>query len=123
MSIKIAIPTDDGETISRHFGQAKSFKVITLETDRVSNTELRQKANHQHGDHSHTEGVHPGQQMVETISDCKILIAGGMGTPAYDRATAAGLKVIMTGLSSINEAVQAYAAGNLENNPSLVHAH
>lgn len=123
MSIKIAIPTDDGETINRHFGQARSFKVITLENNRLISSELREKASHQHGDHSHADGVHPGQQMVESISDCSVLIAGGMGTPAYERATTAGLRVIMTGLSSIDEAVQSYAAGTLENNSNLVHAH
>jgi len=123
MSIKLAFPTDDGETISRHFGQARSFKVITLENNQLTGSEMRAKASHQHGDHSHTEGVHPGQQMVETISDCTVLIAGGMGTPAFDRATSAGLKVIMTGLSSIDAAVQAYIAGTLENNSNLVHAH
>lgn len=123
MSIKIAIPTDDGETISRHFGQAASFKVITLENNQVVNSELRAKASHQHGDHSHSNGVHPGQQMVASISDCTVLIAGGMGTPAYERAAAAGLKVIMSGLSSIDEAVQAYVSGTIENDPKLVHSH
>jgi len=123
MSIKIAIPTDDGETISRHFGQANSFKVITLENNQVVGTEMRAKASHQHGDHSNQNGVHPGQQMVETISDCNVLIAGGMGTPAFDRVTAAGLKVIMTGESSIHVAMQAHLAGTLENNSALVHSH
>jgi len=123
MSIKIAVPTDDGETISRHFGQAKFFKVYTLENNQVTDSELRPKANHQHGDQSHSEGVHPGQQMVETITDCNVLIAGGMGTPAYDRVTSAGIKVNMTGVSSIEDAVQAYIAGTLDNNSNLIHAH
>lgn len=123
MSIKIAIPTDDGVTISRHFGQAKSFSVITIENDQVTNTELRQKASHQHGDHSHSGGVHPGQQMVATILDCKILISGGMGTPAFEKATSAGLKVIMTGLLSIDDALKSYITGKLKDDPDLIHSH
>ncbi len=121
--IKIAIPTDNGEDISRHFGQAKYFRVITLENDQVAASELRQKASHQHGDHSHPAGVHPGQQMVESIADCQVLLSGGMGAPAYSRAVAAGLKVILTQQASIDSAVQAYLAGTLENEPQLVHAH
>jgi len=123
MSMKIAIPTDDGETISRHFGQAKYFRVLTVESDQVTASEMRPKASHQQGDHSHAGGIHPGQQMVQSISDCNVLVAGGMGTPAYEKATLAGLKVIMTSESSITTAVQAFIRGDLENNSSLVHSH
>lgn len=123
MSLKIAVPTDDGETISRHFGQAKYFKVFVLDKSQVASSELREKASHGHGDHSHAEGVHPGQQMVEAISDCQVLISGGMGMPAYQRAAGAGLKVFLTDTSSIQSAVEAYLSGTLDNNSSLVHIH
>jgi predicted Fe-Mo cluster-binding NifX family protein len=121
MNVKIAVPTDDGETISRHFGQAKFFKIITLEDDRVVSSEMRQKATHQHGDYSQPGEVHPGHQMVEDLSDCQVLISGGMGEPVLNRATAAGLKVFLTGNTSIDAALQAYLAGTLDNNPALVH--
>jgi predicted Fe-Mo cluster-binding NifX family protein len=107
MVIKVAIPTDDGETISRHFGQAKTFQVLTVENGQVTGSETRQKASHQHGDHSHAEGVHPGQQMVETIADCQVLICGGMGDPAYQRALTAGLTVILTRQVQIDAALKA----------------
>ncbi len=94
-----------------------------MENNQVTSSELRQKANHQHGDHSHPAGVHPGQQMVESIADCQVLIAGGMGTPAYNRASAAGLKVILTEQKNIEDAIQAYLSGNLENEPQLIHNH
>lgn len=123
MSLKIAIPTDDGESISRHFGQAKYFKVFSIDNNQVTSFELREKASHQHGDHSLAEGVHPGQQMVEAIIDCQVLISGGMGTPAFNRASAAGLNVVMTMVPAIQSAVDAYLAGTLDNNPSLVHSH
>jgi predicted Fe-Mo cluster-binding NifX family protein len=121
MNIKVAVPTDDGETISRHFGQAKFFKIISLENERVVYSEMRQKATHQHGDYSQSGAMHPGQKMVEDLADCQVLISGGMGAPVLNRATAAGLKVFLTGNTSIDAAVQAYLAGTLENNPALVH--
>ena len=123
MGIKIAVPTDDGETISQHFGQANFFKVFTVENNQVSTSEMRPKASHLHGDHSQDQGVHPGQQMVETIADCQVLISGGMGTPAFNRATSAGLKVYLTEHASIEAAVQAYLDGTLANNPSRMHSH
>lgn len=123
MGMKIAVPTDDGETVSQHFGQAKYFKVFVVENNQVTGSEMREKASHQHGDHTHQEGVHPGQQMVESIADCQVLISGGMGTPALSRATATGLKVFLSGISLIDSAVEAYIAGTLDNNSSRVHMH
>jgi predicted Fe-Mo cluster-binding NifX family protein len=123
MTTKIAFPTDDGETISRHFGQAQYFKVFTLDEGLVSGSELRPKASHQHGDHSHGDDIHPGQQMVETIADCQILVGGGMGAPALARANTAGLEVILTKETSIQAALASYLAGTLENVPALVHSH
>jgi predicted Fe-Mo cluster-binding NifX family protein len=121
MNIKIAVPTDDGETISRHFGQAQFFKIITLENDQIVSSEMRPKATHQHGDYSQSGAAHPGQQMVEDLADCQVLISGGMGEPVLNRATAVGLKVFLTGNTSIDAALQAYLAGTLDNNPTLVH--
>ncbi len=121
MSIKVAIPTDDGQTISRHLGQAKTFQVLALENGRITGSETRAKASHQHREHAHAEGVHPGQQMVETIADCQVLICGGMGMPAYDRAINAGLAVFLTRQTQIDAALQAYLAGTLQNEPGLIH--
>jgi len=121
--IKLAIPTDDGAVISSHFGQAKFFRVITLENDQIVSSELREKASHQHGEHTHPAGVHPGQRMVEAIADCQALLSGGMGAPAYDRAVAAGLKVILTQQKSIDSAVSSYITGTLVNEPLLFHVH
>lgn len=124
MTLKLAFPSDDGETISRHFGQAQYFRVLTLEDGKVVQTELRSKASHKHGDHSqHQAGVHPGQQMVNAIADCQVLVCGGMGTPAFQKASNAGLQVILTRQLSIESAVQAFAAGALVNEPGLVHDH
>jgi predicted Fe-Mo cluster-binding NifX family protein len=44
MNIKVAVPTDDGETICQHFGQAKYFKVIILENNQVKSSELREES-------------------------------------------------------------------------------
>ena len=59
MSIKVAVPSDDGELISQHFGQAKCYKVFTLDNNQVSSSEMCEKASHSHGDYFHPEGVQP----------------------------------------------------------------
>lgn len=120
--MKIAVPTDDGITISQHFGQAVYFKVLDLEDNQVVSAEIREKATHIHGTPS-ADGTHPGAKMIESISDCQILIAGGMGSPVYNRAIAAGLKVILTRQPEIDLAVRDFLAGKLENDPQLIHVH
>jgi len=122
MMMKIAIPTDDGVIVSQHFGQAVYFKVLSVEGDQVISSEMREKATHNHGVPS-ADGMHPGAMMVESILDCQTLIAGGMGSPVYNRAMAAGLKVILTRQSNIDLAVRDFLAGKLENDPQLVHVH
>ena len=119
---RIAVPTDDEVTISKHFGQAIYFKIVTLEDGRISSTEIREKITHQHGT-EHPAGMQPGLQMIKSISDCQVLIAGGMGSPAYQRAMDAGMQVILTRKQDIDEAISDYAAGTLTHDPDLVHMH
>ncbi len=123
--MNVCFPTDDGLAISRHFGQAIYFKVFTLENNQVVSVELRPKAHHTHGEHGqeHEQGIHPGQLMFQAISDCQVLICGGMGMPAYNRALAAGMEVFLTPQTSIDEALQAYQAGKLVSELGLMHDH
>jgi predicted Fe-Mo cluster-binding NifX family protein len=121
MATKLAFPTDDGETISRHFGQARQFRVVMLLDGRIAASELREKASHQHGEHPETENAHPGQRMVETVADCQVVISGGMGTPMLARLEAAGLKVYLTREASIAAATKAFLDGTLENDALLIH--
>jgi predicted Fe-Mo cluster-binding NifX family protein len=123
MSTKIAFPTDDGETISRHFGQATHFTVLSLSDGRLGASELRDKSSHRHGDHAAAGGAHPGQQMVEAISDCQMVISGGMGAPMLARLEAAGLRVYLTREESITAAAQAFLGGQLQDDRRLVHQH
>lgn len=122
---KIAFPTDDGETISKHLGQARYFQVVTLEEGKIRSSEQREKASHTHQDHQHEHeaGMHPGQQMIETIRDCQVLIAGGMGRPMYERATASGLEVFLVDGDRISDAVEAYQKGTLTTDMRRVHSH
>ncbi len=123
--MKVVFATDDGLTISRHFGQALYFKVYSVENNAVVDVELRQKAHHAHGEHGHEheEGIHPGQLMFESIADCQVLVCGGMGMPAYNRALAAGMEVYLTPESNIDVAIVAYLSGMLVSELGLMHGH
>jgi predicted Fe-Mo cluster-binding NifX family protein len=142
MMTKIAFPTDDGRNISRHFGQAAQFLVLTVEDGQVVARESRLKPAHSHDhghDHSHEpaaqvslgeinvaqgQGGHDGHQgMFDLLADCQVLMAGGMGQPAYDRAAAMGLEVVLPGEKDIEKALEAYLAGTLRSDMRRVHEH
>ena len=117
--MKIAFATEDGKTISAHFGMAPYYAVMDIVEGQVTSHQMRAKAHHDNG---RPHG--PGQthaDMFASIHDCQVLVVGGMGTPAHQAALAHGLRVIATGQSDIAAAIQAYLAGTLEENPLLIH--
>lgn len=132
--MKIAVVSDNGETISRHFGRARSYLVVTVEEGEVVARELRSKANHQDfADRQHeirTPGTPRGfgsgshdkhRAMTETISDCDFLIAGGMGQGAFSSLQAAGNETVMTDERDVSRAVERFVAGDLPNASDRLH--
>ena len=132
MNKKIAVVTqEDGERISSHFGMAPWVRVYQVEEGVVVADELRAKPHHssqqqQHHHHHHAHNGHHGHglgaQMIAALQDCQVLICGGMGQPAYQRAQEAGLEVVLAG-GSASAAVQAYLRGELQSDSRRIHHH
>ena len=133
--MKIAIITEDGKTISRHFGRAPYYKVLTIEEGKIIAREMREKLGHgqfQHGEHgSHEHGGQPHgfdpasherhTSMAEAVSDCEVVICGGMGRGAYESLKRLNIKPLVTEPQGIDEAAAAYIAGNLADQTELLH--
>lgn len=132
--MKIAVVTDDEKTISAHFGRAQYYVVFTVENGRVTGQETRSKANHsqftgeghQHGEPGDSHGMDPGSRrrhgmMIDTILDCEVLLARGMGQGAHLNLNERGIKPILTDIKEIREAVDAYLTGKLIENLSRIH--
>ncbi len=119
---KIAFVTEDEKTISSHFGMAALYRVAQLRDGKLVSVETRAKPHHEtHPDHAH--GAEHGDRhadMFAPIGDCQLLVVGGMGSPAHDKALSAGLKVILAG-GEIQPALEAYLAGNLVSDERRVH--
>ncbi|GIV63120.1 MAG: hypothetical protein KatS3mg045_0459 [Bellilinea sp.] len=132
LTMKIALVTDDGKMISRHFGRASHYLVLSLEGGEVVSRELRPKLSH------HTKGHHEGEDhhnhgesedqhhqrhvsMAETIADCEVLICGGMGRAAYESMVRLNIKPIVTELTDVDEAVKAFLNGELVDHTELLH--
>jgi predicted Fe-Mo cluster-binding NifX family protein len=121
VTIKIAAVTEDGVRLSSHFGMAPYYQVFQIEAGKIQAEERRDKPHHaQHGEtHQHASGH---ADMFAPISDCRVLLCGGMGAPAYHKALEAGLEVILIG-GEISSALQAYLDGGIISDMRRVHQH
>ena len=132
--MKIAAITEDGVTISQHFGRAPYYLVVTVENGRIVNKEKRDKAGHHTfagSEHSETisgerHGYDTGAQsrhatMAQTIDDCQALLAGGMGWGAYESLKSRGIETVVTDINDIEVAVKLYAEGKLPNLMERLH--
>jgi predicted Fe-Mo cluster-binding NifX family protein len=132
--MKIAAITDDGRTISQHFGRAPYYLVATVENGAIVNREMRDKLGHAHFANEPHEGDQPGQphgfgpaaqnrhvQMAEAIADCQALLCGGMGAGAYQSMVERGIKPVVTEIASIDDAVMAYVEGRIVDRTDWLH--
>lgn len=132
--MKIAVITDDFKTISAHFGRAQYYRVFTVEDGKIVSHEDRQKANHsqfaEQGLHEHKPGESHGNDpasqhrhgaMMDSISDCQVLLARGMGGGAHSALTSRGIQPILTEIQEIQAAVEAYLAGTIVDHPERLH--
>ena len=130
--MKIAVVTENKRVVSGHFGRAPLYMVHTVENGTITGVEVRDKPFHQHGhgselvqveehgshEHSHN---HDHSSMISPIADCDVLIARGMGTPAYQSLLAAGIIPLITDVHTIDEAVRDYIDGTMVNHIEKLH--
>jgi predicted Fe-Mo cluster-binding NifX family protein len=134
--MKIAAVSEDGVTISQHFGRAPFYVVVTVEDGKIVAHEKRDKMGHAqfaggpheetHGEDPRGHGFDPAAQnrharMAAAIADCEVLLCGGMGAGAYESMKQANIRPVVTDVEKIDEAVQAYLAGNLKDHVEKLH--
>jgi predicted Fe-Mo cluster-binding NifX family protein len=131
--MKIALITDNGTTISHHFGRAPYYMVLTIEEGKIIHREMRSKMGHNQFQNQHTE-EHPGaghgldaashdkhSSMAAAISDCTTLICGGMGMGAYESMRQLNIQPVVTDLEEIDAAAQAFIEGTLVDHNEMLH--
>lgn len=126
--MKIAAITDDGETISRHFGRAAHYLVATIEDGKISGRQLRDKLGrsrfvarlHEARQSTQMRDVdatfyNKHLQLTDPIADCEALLCGGMEMGTYKSMQVYGICPIITDITEIDEAVRAYVKGEITN--------
>ena len=132
--IKVAAVTEDGTTISQHFGRAPYYLVVTVENGQIKDRELREKLGHAHFVNQPHPEEQPGQfhgmdsvshnkhlQMAEAIADCEALLCRGMGMGAYESMKLVGIRPVVTDIVGIEEAVLAYVEGKIVDHVERLH--
>jgi len=135
--MKIAVVSEDGVTISQHFGRAPFYVVVTVVNGQIVAREQRDKMGHAqfagephaeeaHGADPRGHGFDPAAQgrherMAAAIADCQVLLARGMGAGAYQSMEQAGIRPVVTDIANIDEAVRAYVEGRLADHTERLH--
>ena len=133
VGMKIAAITEDGVTISQHFGRAPYYAVLTVEKGEIVKREMRDKLGHLHFvgeeerlDESGRHGFGSGAEdrharMAAAITDCQVLLCRGMGWGAYESMKQAGITPIVTDIAEIDAAAQAYLDGTIIDHREFLH--
>ena len=135
--MKIAAVSDDGVTISQHFGRASLYVVVTVENGRIVSREQRAKLGHNHfsgeahakpslGSGERGHGFDAASQdrharMITAIADCQAVLVRGMGAGAYDSLQRAGIRPVVTDVADIDQAVLAFVEGRLVDYKERLH--
>lgn len=117
--MKIAVASNNGDTVAQHFGRCRRFEVLTIADGRVAARETRDAT----GPHGSGSGEHGGgcDQAIAAVADCDVLIVGGMGGGAFAKCRRAGLEPVLTDARRVDEAAERYVRGDLPNLEDRLH--
>lgn len=125
---KIAFVTNNGTTISSHFGRARQYVIVTLNEGQVIDRMIVEKPFHQDHGHDHDAGQHHGHDhnagqhhghdhaaMLAPIADCVAVLTRGVGAGMEQHLRAAGIRPIRTTITAIDAGISAFLAGGFDN--------
>lgn len=116
--MRIAVPTNDGVSMSEHFGRSAGFLIFGVEDGRIATREMRSNQGQEchTGDHGaeHACGAQGHGGIAAMLSDCQFVLCAGMGQRAADALRANGISAILVQpAGSAEETVASYLAGKL----------
>jgi predicted Fe-Mo cluster-binding NifX family protein len=117
--MKIAVPTNDGTSISEHFGRSAGFIIFDTENGQIKSQEVKSNT----AQHSHEQGAcghesadhkpHSHAGILAVLDGCQVVICAGMGQRAAEALKASGAEIVITAPAPAQETVTAYLAGKL----------
>lgn len=119
--MKIAIPSDNGTTINKHFGRSKIFWIYTFDGNKLVGKKRveNQFTGHALGLHldvardGHGKGQHSHKKILDAIGHCNMVVAGGMGQRMINDFSEKQIEVVLTKIDDVEAALAAFVAGTL----------
>ncbi|PSH03771.1 MAG: hypothetical protein CXZ00_10495 [Acidobacteria bacterium] len=111
--MKIAVASGDGVSMSQHIGQSTGFIIFEVEGKEIKSSEWRA---------ARQDWLCPCPPLSPAgiISDCKIVLCGGMGSGAAQSVIEQGLEpVTIRTCGDAREILSGYLNGKLEATPSV----
>lgn len=121
--MRIAVASDDGVSIARHFGRCAGFLIFDVENGDAKKFDYRlnsfghhQDGQHEHEQcHEHADSQHSHDGFVSALADCQAVICRGMGRRAVADLAVKRIKPAITAENiSAQEAAKLYAQGRLQ---------
>jgi predicted Fe-Mo cluster-binding NifX family protein len=120
--MRIAIPTDDRQTLAAHFGRAAEFAVYEAGEGGANLIEFRPNLHVHaagHGQGAGGQGARAGGDFEQGLAGVDALICRGMGRRAEEACAAMGIRVVFTNEDGLDETAKKFARGELaESDPS-----
>ncbi|MFW5864507.1 MAG: NifB/NifX family molybdenum-iron cluster-binding protein, partial [Candidatus Izemoplasmataceae bacterium] len=100
-----------GDFVSKHFGRAKSYVLVTLQNNHITNKEV-----------INLDESHCNHQETLLSLALNAIISGGMGEKPYERFMENGIKVLYAE-GNIDDVIKEYSLGKLSNLSPHSHNH
>ncbi|MEG8946965.1 NifB/NifX family molybdenum-iron cluster-binding protein [Rosettibacter firmus] len=125
--MKIAIASDDGNTISSHLGRTRGFIIFDVEDKEIRKQEYRTNnfTGHARGLEGAGHEIDRHAPILNALKDCKTVISRGMGMRIYNDLKEFGIEVFITEEMEVNKALELYLNGKLIDRPEIgcMHKH
>jgi len=130
--MRIAVATDDQQTITGHVGRCLAFAIYDINGETIKRKEVRENTfthhrmeKSQNHEHHHGEGQHHGHEnLIEGLKDCSVLLFSGGGWRLIEDLEKHNIKPFLTEEADIEIAVRKFAKGELAENKELTcHRH
>ena len=117
--MKIAVASDDGTTISTHFGKTRGFVVYEVDGREMTNRSYVENTftGHARGLSGAGHVADRHGPILEALKDCRAVIAHGMGRRIYDDLRAAGIEAFIVRETQADEALGLYLKNALADHP------
>ncbi len=115
--MRVAIASDDRETISAHFGRTMGFMIFDIEDNKITGTEYRENNFTPHARGGAEKVTSRSAPVLEALDDCDAVIANGMGRRILMALQEENINAVITTELNVKKAVDKYINGELDNRP------